>query len=248
MYSEEDKIYIALVGGLIVLMVLITFFVFTIVKYHRKKAAFNLEKLQADFDHLDHERERIAADLHDDLGSHLSAIRLHLQRVEPRNEESAAILKFSEEQLDQSVNKLRRIAFNMMPSVLHRKGLDEALTELISLMTNSSGIRVNYKYNADDISHAKAIHIYRIAQELLNNIIKHSKATLVTFTISKIKNEMVLQIIDNGIGFDKKLFLKKSSGLGMRNIKTRAEVLKAKISLATLSGKGTYFLIKIPFT
>jgi two-component system, NarL family, sensor kinase len=248
MYSQEDKIYIALLGGLIVLMVLITFFVVTIVKYHRKKVAFNLEKLQADFDYLDHERERIAADLHDDLGSHLSAIRLHLQRVEPMNEKSKAILKFSEEQLDQSVNKLRRIAFNMMPGVLHRKGLDDALTELINLMTDSTGIRVNYQYDADGISHVKAIHIYHIAQELLHNLVKHSKATLVTFNITTIKNHVVLQIIDNGIGFDKNLFFKRSSGLGMRNIKTRAEVLKAKISLATLTGKGTYFEIKIPFT
>lgn len=247
MYSEEGKIYIALVGGLIVLMVLTTFFVVTIVKYHRRKVAFNLEKLQADFDHLDHERERIAADLHDDLGSFLAAIRLHLQRVEPANEKSESILKFSQELLDQSVNKLRKIAFNMMPGVLHRKGLDDALTELISLMTDSTGIRVNYKYDADGISHAKAIHIYGIAQELLHNIVKHSKATLVTFNISKIKNHVLLQVSDNGIGFDKKLFFKKSSGLGMRNIKTRAEVLKAKISLATLTGKGTYFRIKIPF-
>jgi signal transduction histidine kinase len=246
MYSEEDKIYITLVGGLLVLLVLITFFVVTIVKYHRKKAAFNLEKLQADFDHLDKERERIAADLHDDLGSFLSAIRLHLQRVEPANEKSEAILKFSEEQLDQSVNKLRRIAFNMMPAVLHRKGLHDALTELINLMTDATGIEVNYEYNADGISHAKAIHIYRIAQELLHNIVKHSKATLVTFNVSTIKNQIVLHVIDNGMGFDKKLFLKRSVSLGMRNIKTRAEVLKAKISLATLAGKGTYFQIKIP--
>jgi signal transduction histidine kinase len=247
MYSEEDKIYIALVGGLIVLMVLITFFVVTIVKYHRKKAVFNLEKLQADFDQLDHERERIAADLHDDLGSFLSAIRLHLQRVEPADGKSESILKFSQELLDQSVNKLRKIAFNMMPGVLHRKGLDDALTELINIMTESSGIRVNYKYNADGISHVKAIHIYHIAQELLHNIVKHSKASLVTFNITTIKSQVVLEIIDNGIGFDKKLFFKRSSGLGMRNIKTRAEVLKAKISLATLTGKGTYFQIKMPF-
>jgi len=247
MYSEENKIYIALVGGLIVLLVLIIFFVISIVKYHRRKVAFNLEKLEADFDHLDHERERIAADLHDDLGSFLSAISLHLQRVEPRNEKSKDILKFCEEQLDQSVNKLRRIAFNMMPGVLHRKGLDDALTELINLMTDSTAIRVNYQYNADGISHVKAIHIYHIAQELLHNIVKHSKATLVTFNITAIKNHVVVQIIDNGIGFDKNLFLKKSTGLGMRNIKTRAEVLKAKISLATLSGKGTYFQIKMPF-
>ena len=246
MYSHEIKIYIALAGGIIVLLILVIFFVATILKYHRRKVAFNLEKLKADFGQLDQERERIAAYLHDDLGSVLSAVKLHLQRVEARDEKRNAILRFSEDQLDKSVNTLRRIAFNMMPGVLHRKGLEEALKELINLMADASAIAVNVQYKADGISHANAIHIYRIAQEMMHNIVKHSKATRVSFSISKIKNQVELRIADNGIGFDEKLFINKSAGLGMRNIKARAEVLKAKISLATLPGKGTHFLIKIP--
>lgn len=247
MYSYENKIYIALVGGIIVLLVLVIFFVVTILRYHRRKVAFNLEKLKADFDQLDQERERIAADLHDDLGSVLSAVKLHLQRVEPRDEKSNAILRFSEDQLDKSVNTLRRIAFNMMPGVLHRKGLEEALTELINLMTDASSIAVKVQYEADDgISHANAIHIYRIAQEMMHNIVKHSKASRVSFSILKNKNRVELRIADNGIGFDKKLFINNSPGLGMRNIKARAEVLNAKISLVTMPGKGTNFLINIP--
>ena len=247
MYSYENKIYIALVGGIIVLLVLVIFFVVTILRYHRRKVAFNLEKLKADFDQLDQERERIAADLHDDLGSVLSAVKLHLQRVEPRDEKSNAILRFSEDQLDKSVNTLRRIAFNMMPGVLHRKGLEEALTELINLMTDASSIAVKVQYKADNgISHANAIHIYRIAQEMMHNIVKHSKASRVSFSILKNKNRVELRIADNGIGFDKKLFINNSPGLGMRNIKARAEVLNAKISLVTMPGKGTNFLINIP--
>ena len=246
MYSYENKIYIALVGGIIVLLVLVIFFVVTILRYHRRKVAFNLEKLKADFDQLDQERERIAADLHDDLGSVLSAVKLYLQRVEARDEKSNAILRFSEDQLDKSVNTLRRIAFNMMPGVLHRKGLEEALTELINLMTDGSSIAVKVHYKASGISHANAIHIYRIAQEMMHNIVKHSKASHVSFSISKIKNRVELRIADNGIGFDKKLFINNSPGLGMRNIKARAEVLNAKISLVTMPGKGTNFLINIP--
>jgi signal transduction histidine kinase len=246
MYSHENKIYFTLVGGMIVLLILVIFFVVTILKYHRKKVAFNREKLEADFDLLDQERERIAADLHDDLGSFLSAIKLHLQRIKTRDEKSEAILKFSEAQLDKSVNTLRRIAFNMMPSVLKRKGLDEALTDLIDLMTDTTPIVVKYTYNTDPISHTKATYIYRIAQEILHNVVKHSKATRIVFTVTKIKDYVELRVADNGIGFDKKLFIKKSSGLGMRNIKARSEVLKAKISLATLPGKGTDYIIKIP--
>jgi signal transduction histidine kinase len=246
MYSYESKIYITLAGGLIVLLILVIFFVVTIMKYHRRKVAFNSEKLKADFDQLDRERERIASDLHDDLGSFLSAIKLHLQRIETKDKKSDAILKFSVAQLDKSVNTLRRIAFNMMPGILHRKGLDEALTELIDLMTDATSIVVKYEYKAGRISHAKAIHIYRIAQEILHNVVKHSKATLIVFKLSQTRNHIELQVTDNGVGFDKKLFIKKSSGLGMGNIKARVEMLKAKISLVSLPGKGTDFIIKIP--
>jgi signal transduction histidine kinase len=248
MYSHEIKIYIALVTGIAVLLILVIFFVITILRYHQRKVAFNLEKLEADFVQLDQERERIAADLHDDLGSLLSAIKLHLQRVEARDAKSGAILKFSGDQLDNSINTLRRIAFDMLPGVLYRKGLDKALTEFINLMIDTAIIEINYEYKVDAIAHAKAIHIYRIAQEMMHNIVKHSKATRVTFSVLKNKNHIELRMADNGIGFDKKLFINKSAGLGMRNIRARAEVLKAKISLATLPGRGTDFLIKIPLS
>lgn len=228
------------------LFLLLIFFIVNILKYHRKKVAFNLEKLKADFDQLDKERERIASDLHDHFGSVLSGLDLHLQCVKTADVKSKEIVQFSQQQLHEVVNSMRRIAFNMMPGVLLRKGLDEALTELLNLMTDASPISVNYEFKAEGIPPAKKIHIYRIAQEIMNNIIKHSKATQVNFTVLRIKNHVELRVADNGIGFDKNLFMRKSAGLGMRNINARAEVLKAKLSLNTLPGKGTAFLIKIP--
>lgn len=248
MYSNEDKIYITLVTGIFVLLVLVVFFVVTIVKYHRRKVVFNLEKLKAEFDQLDQERERIASDLHDDMGATLSSIKLRLQCIKIPDAATAAILGFSEDQLDKAVSRLRQIAFNMMPGILQRKGLNAGLTELIDLITDSTSIAINYQYKVDQVPGGKAIHIYRIVQEMLHNVVKHSKATLVTFTVITVKNQIELHLTDNGIGFDKKIFIKNAAGLGIRNIKARAELLKAKIYLVSLPGKGVDFLIKIPLS
>ena len=232
--------------GVSVLAVLVIFFIVTIIRYQRRKVAFDEEKIKAEFNYLDKERERIAFDLHDDLGASLSAIKLRLQCLKNVDAESASIIKFSEFHIDQVMRKLRRISFNMMPGVLQRRGLNEALKELIDLMTDSINITVNYQCDVETFNHGTAIHIYRIVQEILNNIVKHSKATLVSFTIAKIKNNIELRIKDNGIGFDKNLMIKECGGLGLHNIAARADLLKANIYLSAMRGKGVDYFIEIP--
>ena len=246
MYTNETGIYIAVLTGIFMLIVLVAFFIVTIIRYQRKKVAFHQEKIKAEFNFLDKERERIAFDLHDDLGASLSAIKLRLQCLKDMDAESASIIKFSEFHIDQVMQKLRRISFNMMPGVLQRQGLDKALKELIDLMTYSTNITVNYQCNVDSFDKEKAIHIYRIAQEILNNIAKHAKATLVSFTIAGIKNKIELRIRDNGIGFNKNMVVQKPRGLGLHNIVARADLLKAKIYITTELNNGVDYLIEIP--
>jgi two-component system NarL family sensor kinase len=90
------------------------------------------------------------------------------------------------------------------------------------------------------------MHMYRIAQEIMNNIIKHSRASSVNFSISEIKGNIELRIIDNGIGFNKDVVIKKTEGLGLQNILARVDLMKGKIYLATELNKGVDYLIKIP--
>jgi two-component system NarL family sensor kinase len=152
----------------------------------------------------------------------------------------------SESYIDEAMKKLRQISFNMMPQILQRKGLEEALNELIEMLAHATALKINYECAIKLVDKEKRIHIYRVVQEILNNISKHANATIINFSIKKIENKILLHIQDNGTGFDKNVILKNSIGLGLQNIMARIDLLKARIYLSTEPGKGVDYLIEIP--
>jgi two-component system, NarL family, sensor kinase len=246
MDTNETKIYISVLIGLSVLVILVVFFIVTIIRYQRKKVAFDLGELKAGFSLLDEDRKRIACDLHDDLGSSLSFLKHRLQCLSNLKGEDVEIVEAVDFHLDQMMKKIRRISFNMMPGILTRMGLDEALKELIDIMTDSTKIKVHYRCSTGSFGEGYDIHIYRIAQEILNNIAKHSKATVVSFTILKTNQKIELRVKDNGIGFHKSILNGNPAGLGLNNISARTDLLKGNIYLEAMPGKGVDYLIEIP--
>lgn len=245
MDAHETKIYIALLAGVLIEVLLMAFFLFTIFRYHRKKAELHAQKLKDDFNFLDKERQRISLELHDDLGASLSAIKIRLQLLSNLDSAGVTIVDNCELLLDEVMQKLRRISLNLMPGILKRKGLDAALKDLVGIMTFGSGIEAHYHCEPIDFREETSIHIYRIVQEALNNVVKHSKATLFDLSINKNKNMIRVFIHDNGIGFDN-TYLKENSGLGLHNIAARTELLKATTYLTTSKNEGVEYLIEIP--
>jgi signal transduction histidine kinase len=224
----------------------VIFFIVTIVRYQRRKASFYHEKIKAQYHFLDKERERIAFDLHDDVGATLFSVTLKLQCITNLDKKNTAIIEDAEAQLDGVIQRLRRISFNMMPSVLQQQGLDKALKELIDMMTYSKNITVTYRCDISSFAQGKDIHIYRIVQEILNNILRHSQATSVDFSLTGNQSKALLHIRDNGIGFNKYQAVKPPVGLGLHNITARADLLGAKVFLTTGPQRGVDYLIEIP--
>lgn len=245
MFTRETQIYIAVLSGLIVLASLIVIFINAIIRFHRRKAALNRENLREQFFCLDTERERISLDLHDDLGASLSAIKLHLQCLKNLDANNELIVNGSELCIDRAMQKLKQISFNMMPGILKREGLNAAIKELIGVMTFPARIRVNYECNIDSFDKEKAIHIYRIAQEIITNIIRHAEATVINFSILKKNKRIELHASDNGNGFDTNI-IQKGRGSGLQNIMTRADLLKANVCLTAEQGRGVNYIIQIP--
>ena len=246
MYSEETRIYLAILTSASILAILIASSIITIIKYQRKKIALHRERINAEIISLEKERERIASDLHDDLGASLSAIKLRLEYLEPVDAKEALLIRESSSYIDEAMQKLRQISFNMVPQVLRRNGLCETLDELIEVLRPKTSIVINYECLANPADKEKEIHIYRITQEILNNILKHSKATVVNFSITSNGKKIMMHIQDNGVGFDKSSVSKKSKGLGLQNIMARVDLLKARIYLTTEPEKGVDYLIEIP--
>jgi len=246
MYSDESRIYLAILTGVGVLLVLMAVFIVTIIRYHRKKISFQQERIKAEFKALENERARIAKDLHDDLGASLSAVKLRLQCFEPDNQNNILLAEQTEAYIDEAMDKLRRISFDVMPQILQRKGLAEALGELIEKLVPSNIFRIKFTCEVNVVNEEKRIHIYRIVQELMNNIIKHSRANVVELSLKMVENRVQLRVKDDGVGFDRNVILKEKKGDGLQNIVARAELLNAKVYLSTKRGHGVNYLIEIP--
>jgi two-component system, NarL family, sensor kinase len=195
------------------------------------------------------ERSRLAKDLHDGLGGLLSGVKFSLSNMKDNlviTPDNMAVFERSLDMIDTSIKELRRVAHNMMPEMLTKFGLDEALKEYCNTINATKLLAVKYQSHgmASRIDKSTEIIIYRIIQELLNNTLKHAAATE-TF-VQLIREESRLNIVmeDNGKGFDATL-PENNKGAGWANIRSRVEYLKGQLDIHSEQGKGT--LVNIEF-
>jgi len=247
MHPNQTGINMALLSGLVVLVILVVFYSVNIIRHHMEKTAFHKNKMKGQFHLLDVERRRIAADLHDDIGSSLSYIKLQLQGIAGAAPADKAGIEQSERHIEEVMQKVRRISFNMMPALLQRQGLQAALEDLVHLVTFRSGVKATLSYDLTACDAEVSLHIYRIVQELLNNTLKHAKATIIRLSITQSFGYIRIRFTDNGEGFNQEHAMQQRKGLGIHSIMERVHLLEGKIYLVTGEGKGTDYSIQIPY-
>jgi two-component system, NarL family, sensor kinase len=189
------------------------------------------------------ERSRLARDLHDGVGGLLSGIKLSLAGMKGNvylPEHSAQSLGSVILQLDQSISELRRVSHNMMPEALIRYGLREALENYCANISISGGTKVQLQtYGMEDrLEQSTEIVLYRIVQELLNNVIRHARAGNVLVQLIRKQDRFSLTVEDDGIGFDNK-DVNSRMGAGIANVKARAEYLGGTVDIHSAPGQGT---------
>jgi len=193
------------------------------------------------------ERKRLAGDLHDGLGGMLARVKINLSKLVTHNQELTMTPDLNKviDQLDNSVNELRRIARNMMPESLVSLGLEAALTDMCTSLTSDT-TQVNFQ--AFDISSAIAKDtqstIYRIVQELLTNAIRHAKASQIVVQCSQNGSTFFITVEDNGVGFNAKTIDLKD-GIGLANVKSRVDYLGGKMDVASAPGDGTTINVEL---
>lgn len=196
------------------------------------------------------ERSRLAKDLHDGLGGMLSGIKYSFQHMKGNmilTPDNAQAFERSMEMLDSSIKEMRRVAHNMMPEALMKFGLDAALNDFCNDINQSGALKVNYQsigLKNEKLENTTAITIYRIAQELINNVIKHADAAQALLQVTKNGDVLSLTVEDDGKGFDKNLLL-QAKGMGWSNIANRVEFLKGKLDVQTEPNNGTSILIEL---
>lgn len=196
------------------------------------------------------ERGRLAKDLHDGLGGMLSGVKFSLSKVRSNvvlDQDNTLIFERSIDMLDHSISELRRVAHNMMPEVLVRFGLSEALKSYCESLRASKIFKVDYQSVGitERLPEKTEIFIFRIAQELLNNVAKHAQASHVLVQLARNNDEVSITIEDNGIGFDAPAAT-STKGAGLSSIRSRVDYLKGKLDIQSEPGQGTSVHIIIP--
>jgi signal transduction histidine kinase len=190
------------------------------------------------------ERQRISRDLHDRLGSTLTSVRLFMQRTRSQTNTLDGSSEKVEILLNEAIDDVRRISHDLSDSVLQQYGLAEALEDLKDTAEASGTMRVDlHRQETGPLPAGLATEIYYICRELVNNAIKHSQATLLSIQLGKEDQLLYLTVEDNGAGFDPAIV---AEGIGLYNIKTRANKIKAQYTIDSSPGRGACFSFIIP--
>lgn len=199
----------------------------TDLRQRNKELAQARESMQV---RAEEERQRIAEDLHDETLPALSAVARMADRLATDLDDNP-VPRQMREKLDQAVIEMRRVINDLHPSVLETMGFKSALENLLSILTRDHEIEGNFLDGdgSDDyqITNFTKLQLYRIVQEALNNVGKHSKASIVELKIEKVEHHLTIAISDNGRGIDPKLIRKDSHGL--LNIRQRAQLIGAQV-------------------
>ncbi len=204
--------------------------------------------MKAELESQESERKRLAADLHDSIGSMLSTIRVGLVTIGKTLPNPSGIDQ-TKRMLDDTISSVRRISSDLMPATLEKFGLVYALQELCERFQATSQINMEFNQPTEtiEIEKQRQLMIFRIVQELLNNAIKHAQASLISVTLD-FQDEIVISVSDNGVGFNPDDFKnnKEGKGLGLYNIDNRTRLLGGKIEVGKSQVKGSKTILTIP--
>jgi signal transduction histidine kinase len=196
------------------------------------------------------ERHRLAKDLHDGLGGMLSGIKYSFSTMKDNlimTPENQRAFERSMDMLDSSIREMRRVAHNLMPESLIKFGLAASLNDICKDITSSGALRVTFQsFDLDKLQADQTvlITIYRIIQELLNNIMKHAGANAALVQLIYQDHKLMITVEDDGKGFDTSM-LDLSTGIGLSNIRSRVNYLDGTLEIQSTPGKGSTFNIEL---
>jgi two-component system, NarL family, sensor kinase len=203
---------------------------------------YQKEILQSVIQTQEEERMRIAQDLHDDISSKLNIVSLNTHLLKTPNLSESEHTEITNNIIDltkKALENSRRIAHDLLPPVFEKFGLHAAIEELVLEFSTAKNVEINYGNELDfsvlDIN--KQLHVFRIIQELLNNSMRHGKATSISIKFVNINEQKTCFYSDNGIGFNMSLGNQKR-GIGMQNIESRVNFLNGKINVQSEINKG----------
>jgi PAS domain S-box-containing protein len=233
-----------------------------IITYNRQKVIMSVARniaerkvmeqkmLSAIIETEEKERKRFAADLHDELGPILSALKLYtdlLKKDEFNNISREEVLKNVDELSDIAIKTSKAISARITPNVLHDFGLAPAVQEFCKFINETRVVKIEVKTNKYSVNTRSLVEtiLYQSVKELINNSVKHASADTITIELRSTDNQIVLYYRDDGIGFDVKKQLELNVGLGLNNIINKIRTIKGSCEFYSNTGEGLLVMITV---
>lgn len=195
------------------------------------------------------ERSRISKELHDSLGSLLSTVKIHFGVVEDKLDRNTEQVNHAFKLLDEACEEVRRISHDMASNVLSKFGLEAAIRDLVEHIQRAKDFDVELVISGDHkrLDENIEIHLFRVVQETVNNVLKHAKATRLCVNFSIWPELVTLIVEDNGVGFSQETAKTKGS-MGIENLRARVEHMCGTIQIDSEGGNGTTIIVEVPLS
>ena len=247
--TKIQQLYVVILIIVVLLFLILAYFIFRKRKIlHVLELAKQKDKIaQSALQGQENERKRISLELHDSVGGSLANISLRINGLIESNKEqtNGEDLDKIYKNINECFREIRRISHDLAPYKIEQEGLTFAIEELLDNLNevNKTVFKSSIEINEEYIAPLNKSIIYRIVQELTTNIARHSKATLANVHIEQNSKELIVQVNDNGIGYNEK---ETVNGIGLHNIKTRVAYLNGKLEIVTEKGYGSLFTFVFP--
>jgi signal transduction histidine kinase len=198
------------------------------------------------------ERRYIASELHDEVGQALTGLTLALQLIDKKAEDPLAVrseLAEMNRMVEGVLEELHRLAMDLRPASLDHLGLAAALRQHVAMIKEKFGLAAQFEMVGlqDRLPDEMEIAFYRIVQEAMNNVIRHSRAKRVDVIVEQREDNLVLIIEDDGMGFNPLVTQERGERLGLFGMRERAEMLGGKLIIESTPGKGTTLVVEVPY-
>ncbi|WP_299124065.1 sensor histidine kinase [uncultured Winogradskyella sp.] len=192
------------------------------------------------------ERQRIANDLHDDLGGLMANVKLHFNAL--KDKDSPELFDKTNNLIEEAYQKVRSVAHAKNSGVIAKQGLLKAVRNMADKVSTSNKIQIDVLDHGLDnrLENSLELTLFRVIQELITNVIKHAQATETTIHLTNHEDSINIMVEDNGKGFNPSQITKINKGMGISSIDKRVEHLDGKLTIESDKNKGTTVIIDIP--
>ena len=251
MPHQNTEVIGVIVAGIFLALLLVGFIITMLVVYRKKQYQHQQELLNARLEIQENIFKNLSEEIHDNIGQELSVLKLTLSVIPVRGEDAEKYLGETRAMVNHIIASISDLSKSLHTDRIIKIGIIEAVRFELEKIQKTNLFTTSFRHSSDDfnINPNNEILLFRIIQETLNNIIKHSRAQHILADLECRNNTVIFTFTDDGIGFDVKEAMQRPTanrGIGLTSMVNRAKLLGGRFTVLSQPGKGTRTVIEIP--